>query len=251
MTAKCLELFVDQNLSKYGSETFEKVKDIIMETSELYEIFHASVQDNMSLMTHLQENIATEKNEELFESTVQTVYKKVVKLFLLVMFNQFRKDLLEAFNIKKKMAHRKQVQVSNKSKKENKSSTSQSQPTQGQSTTSHLPEPMPSTSKENPKGKGKRKRNALNLDIESDSDSEVSPEPLLHMAPNSPVIGTSDPDEDNATCKVCYSSSGQTDWIQCDSCHGWFHRKCAGLQHHLRWKKFQRKGVDFHCKQCE
>jgi hypothetical protein len=42
------------------------------------------------------------------------LYKEVIQQFLLVMFSQFRKDLLDSFSVVKTMAHRKQIQTKKK-----------------------------------------------------------------------------------------------------------------------------------------
>lgn len=46
---------------------------------------------------------------------IETVYNELVEKFLLVMLNQYRKDVLSSLAVEKKMAHRKQIQIKQKS----------------------------------------------------------------------------------------------------------------------------------------
>lgn len=45
------------------------------------------------------------------QSAIATCYHSVITKFMMVMLNQFRKDLLRGFAVEKAMAHRKQIQV--------------------------------------------------------------------------------------------------------------------------------------------
>ena len=58
-------------------------------------------------------------------------------------------------------------------------------------------------------------------------------------------------DDDNSLCKICFTQDRDNQWIQCDSCFQWLHRTCAGLKHHLKWKKYQKKGSTFSCSECQ
>ena len=52
-----------------------------------------------------------------FEKHIHIIYTKLIKICLMVMINQFRQDILDNFQIKKKMSHRKQILVSTKGEK--------------------------------------------------------------------------------------------------------------------------------------
>ena len=55
--------------------------------------------------------------------------------------------------------------------------------------------------------------------------------------------------EDSELCASCGVSEKESRsekyilWIQCYGCSQWYHRNCAGLKHHLKWKKANRKGA--------
>ena len=64
-------------------------------------------------------------------------------------------------------------------------------------------------------------------------------------------IGADDSENDDQ-CKVCSASAKQNeDWILCDRCDKWLHRKCAGLSNITKWRKYQKKNKKFTCSFCE
>jgi hypothetical protein len=131
--------------------------------------------------------------------------------------------------VEKKMAHRKQIRVSS-----------------GKNVTLGKQSASTKAVKSSKKSQKALSSEQLTPSVESTSihiDSEPGPshsEPEQHSENDSHVI-----------CKVCDTHDKETQWIQCDSCNAWLHRKCAGLKHHMKWKKHQRKGSHFFCKECE
>lgn len=66
---------------------------------------------------------------------------------------------------------------------------------------------------------------------------------------------TDDSDSDENSDGVCGSCGGVynegQDWICCDVCLKWRHRKCSGLSNPKKWNKYNREGVEFCCPDCE
>lgn len=94
--------------------------------------------------------------------------------------------------------------------------------------------------------------------------SHLEPEPSLSLPETEPDPSTceSEPEQSvvseqhseidsEVKCKVCDIHEKGIEWIQCDSCDAWLHRNCAGLRHYMRRNKYQKKGSQFFCKECE
>ena len=161
---------------------------------------------------------------------MRNIYKKIVKLFLMVMLNQFRKDILHSFEVTKKMAHRKQVRVQ--------------APMSVRKKTVTISSIEPSTSGSNvAKKPTKRKEVAQDVPVPSTSGSNVEKK--------SKKGEEEEESEDDVLCQSCRTIDKDSQWVQCDSCNNWFHRSCAGLKHHLKWKKVNKKGAKYFCVQCE
>ncbi|WAR14614.1 hypothetical protein MAR_004719, partial [Mya arenaria] len=60
----------------------------------------------------VKQNCYSSYSNDTLESHCEIIYKKIIKQHLMVMLNQYRKDILESFNVEKKMSHRKQIQLS-------------------------------------------------------------------------------------------------------------------------------------------
>jgi len=58
-------------------------------------------------------------------------------------------------------------------------------------------------------------------------------------------------EENVILCKKCKSDNNRDEWIQCDQCDSWWHRQCAGLGHHMKWKKFSKGNAKWYCEHCE
>jgi hypothetical protein len=59
--------------------------------------------------------------------------------------------------------------------------------------------------------------------------------------------------EEKDLCKICHlgETENKPEWIMCEGCDRWLHRNCAGLKHHLKWKKMLKKDSIFHCNDCK
>ena len=114
LSDQCLKLLSDETFHKYGDKMFKFCKQKIIENTKLFETF------STVLETH-----SIDKQNEFSEkqvcvnrqAIVRKLYQKIIKAYLLVLFGQFRKDILDVFKVTKKMAHRKQIQVSKSSAK--------------------------------------------------------------------------------------------------------------------------------------
>ena len=193
LTEKCLSFLVEKTLNKIGSSLFEYVRTELI--------------NDINLLQQFKQAACVEESENINHELYITVYNGIIKLFLMVMINQFRKDVKENLNVKKKMAHRKEVRVNVKRKDKNNNDQAATKEPEPEASTSYEPEMK------------RHCEQVVNDDL----------------------------------CQVCLQEdekSGNTDWIQCDKCQNWLHRKCAGLGHHMKWHKMTKKNAKFLCKLC-
>lgn len=113
LSDQCLNLLSDENFHRFGDKLFEFCKQTTAENSELFEAF------SKILDTHSVDNNELSEKQVCVDTqaVARIIYKKIIKIYLLVLIGQFRKDILDAFKVTKKMAHRKQIQVSKSSAK--------------------------------------------------------------------------------------------------------------------------------------
>ena len=118
---------------------------------------------------------------------------------------------------------------------------------------------QPSTSGINVRPAQRSQRKYIQNSTDSSTDEDIMKKRQevteLKLIEETGEVGSDDIDESEERCKVCDTVNkefkGEILWIQCDGCNGWFHRACAGLQHHMKWKKATRKGAKFYCFDCE
>ena len=244
LSEKTLSIMTTEKLNKHGRDFFENSKLEIMNNEDLLQSFSTVVQSQcMGSVTSRHTEINVLKN------VIKIIFYKIVKTFLLIIVAQFRKDVLDLFNIEKKMAHRKQIRVS--SKKDSKKSKVEERN-------------VNEIDENNNRRQRKRQKKYLNdtdetipSDHPSNCDAVTAPEIEPSSSTSEPVPSTSqetpldiDDNNDNVVCKKCYTIDKETQWIQCDNCSQWLHRSCAGLKHHLKWKKYQKKNAVFTCYEC-
>ena len=124
LSDQCLKLLSDENFHKYGDNTFEFCKQKIIENTKLFETF------STVLETH-----SIDKQNEFSEkqvcvdrqAIVRILYQKIIKIYLLVLFGQFRKDILDVFKITKKMAIGSKFRYPNQVLKQQKKNKKQQQ----------------------------------------------------------------------------------------------------------------------------
>jgi hypothetical protein len=65
------------------------------------------------------------------------------------------------------------------------------------------------------------------------------------------ILGTDETIDEHSLCGICGGlyRDGK-DWIQCDYCSKWFHRRCGGLSNALKWKKYTKANVQYKCPTC-
>lgn len=95
----------------------------------------------------------------------------------------------------------------------------------------------------------------LFLEPEPGPSQEPHPGPSTEHQPGSPrgdmsTQSDSDNEASSDLCHTCFLSKDD-EWIQCDSCNKWFHRKCAGLKNKKQWNRLQKEGVLWYCKVCK
>lgn len=261
LTEICLKLLVNENFNKHGQHMFEHIRNEIMSNQQLGEKF-SNVAKESSVKTF--DIFGNPLSEDILSKHIDIIYKKVIKLYLMVMLNQFRKDILEQFQVTKKMSHRKQILVSSKdvgkapkAKKMKKSGVSQSDtqtPTDKtrKANKSTLEEPSSVSIAESVSEPSQDRDPVAGPSSVSDYDPEHNPGGQYFD-----TRGDSESEAESVLCLTCNKDKKyvkgalEDDWIQCDSCEGWTHRSCAGLKHHMKWKKAQAKGSTYLCKQCK
>ena len=138
LTEKCLNLLIGENLNKMGDKMFIECQSII-ESSDLYTDF-------VQLCCCQEENdieIEDESIDNLLDSMtlkvtiIEKIYHQIIKNYMMVMFNQFRKDTLDTLQVTKKVAHRKQVRVSGSSNTSKSSSDKTKSKSTKKKSTSH------------------------------------------------------------------------------------------------------------------
>lgn len=230
LTNTCLSKLVHENLVNYGESMYNMCLDVVQSDSNLYEKFSHMVilrlhtenieefhDSNMNLSEHLETMVIT-------SAQIYHIYNELVRKYFMVLFAQFCRDVKAAFKIQKTMAHRKQIKVA----KSTETSTATN-----------------SSVKSTKQMGNKRKTDAEKPAAMSQTDLKPGASVSSHYEPKP---GTSASDSD--TCVKCHTGEGN-DWIQCDGCDSWLHRKCAGLSNYKKWKKFSKESVSWFCKDCE
>ena len=243
LTETCLTYLTNQNLLNQGKNMYSECFLKIHNDMQLFESF-SSIVAQRSANENLEEFVAqhctaADVSEDLSVVTdsvvlhaeqINCLFREIVEKYLHVLFSQFRKDVKYASKTEKKMAHRKQVKVGKGSKKASASEKAASnllmhpvvsQPSEVQVSTTQTAVELTDTAQD------------------STTESVVEPQP-----------GTSATTDDSDLCKKCMSDRPD-EWIQCDSCDSWFHRKCAGLSNAKLWKKITKSTAHWFCRDCK
>ena len=291
LTRTCMSKLVQENLVRYGESMYNKCLDVVRGDSSLYEKFSHLVVTRLHSENIEDFHECTLDLSEYLENIVCTsaqihqIYNELVQKYFLVLFAQFRRDVKSALNVRKTMAHRKQIKVSTKSEKTTKPKSKK--PSKSISTSfvnlQADPKPGPSTQNDPP---------VESFDSDSDSDvcvksafnarktmahqkqikvstksaipkskktSKSSSKSLVNLqaepkpgpsTQNDPPVESFESDSDSDVCLKCGNGEG-ADWIQCDSCNSWLHRNCAGLSNYIKWKKYLKDSATWYCKECE
>ncbi|XP_033725340.1 uncharacterized protein LOC117315301 [Pecten maximus] len=116
----CLTNLTDQHLHQHGQHLHSQCFNVIMGNIQLYEQFLKVVKTVPMKSFSLYENtcdVGSSVVEDILNkltlevSVTECIYKDIVEKFVMVMLNQFRKDLLQAFSVEKTLAHRKQILI--------------------------------------------------------------------------------------------------------------------------------------------
>lgn len=224
LTDMCLAKLINENLTKYGKSMFNNCLEHLLGEKNLYQQFAHMVVKILTLEATEEFSSCQEHKDisELVDTLVITsaqicsIYNELVNNYFMVLFAQFCRDVKGDFHVTKTMAHRKQIKVSKCAEQsiQKKSATEK---------TDISSAPL-----------------AQSLTVEEQS--------ILHYSAPDPQPGTSSMTSD--LCKKCLTVEGDQ-WIQCDSCNEWYHRKCAGLQNARKWRKYSKDGTEWNCKDCE
>lgn len=213
----CLKCLIDKNMHIHGSHIHDHCLDYIIRSKDIHETF-------VGIISHVCSDKDWISSEDgvvsavLYEvtlkaSSINIIYNEVVRKFVMVMLNQYRKDLLQALSVEKTLAHRKQIQTRKAKKKLNTGESSVI------SMKSSDP-PIPCSSK------------------------EIS-------APVSISVPSVSECKDDEVCKVCQKVGKSVFWVQCDKCLKWLHRNCAKLRSKAKWEAATHGNVKFYCSDCK
>jgi len=248
LTERILSILVYDNLMKYGKNIYNGCLESIIQDKSLYEQFTSVIVKSYSneYVEEFGENSnVTSVIEKLvwFSSKMFQIYNELVKKYLMVFLAQFRKDIKSDYRVEKTMAHRKQIKVTKQIKSKEKISLEN--------------EIAPTLKKHVTRSKNtstKRKYDDTQVKIMEEPIAGPSSRPdIMESTPLKPIVLTQENDvEENSSdlCQACYVEKCD-EWIQCDSCDSWFHRKCAGLKNAKQWKKHSQSGVTWFCRSCE
>ena len=103
----CLKVLVAKNVNSFDARLHEFCINTILNTESLYNEFKLILNSHYSTV-----DLENEVHPVAVSSLSTTnLFEAVSRKFLLVMLNQFRRDLLQSFRVSKTMAHRKQIQI--------------------------------------------------------------------------------------------------------------------------------------------
>lgn len=116
----CLNLLVCNNVNFHCENLFQFCSSVIGKNCQLFEEFvqcvcTKSMPEDLNKEQVLIPMLVAEMLDTV--GAIEQLYKELTDKFLLVMFNQFRKDFLLCLCVEKKMAHRKQILVRSQKKK--------------------------------------------------------------------------------------------------------------------------------------
>ncbi|XP_062597103.1 uncharacterized protein LOC134258565 [Saccostrea cucullata] len=108
----CLSVFIEKNLNIHGNNIYEACKEKIHSDGKLYQLFLDAVNFSPPAEFLQSQSIIVLLDEMVDRvNALETLYKVLTEKFMMVMLNQYRKDILSCLSIHKKMAHRKQILV--------------------------------------------------------------------------------------------------------------------------------------------
>ena len=218
-------------------------------SDDLYEMFlrvdlivhsmlhcNAWVNNKQDFFQILQTNVLCElyKNSEpIYEHLDATMMKPVISVYLRTCMKEMSHRITEKFEVKKKMAHRKQIMLEEATQ------------SAGAVGTSSAATPIPSTS-------------AVSSSTPAPS---TSPPPSTAEANNDSQSPTSQANRkrpaeeiDSNTCAICtkqYNSKSNYLWVECTECKSWLHKKCdPSLRPAKRWRAVSQAGASYPCPIC-
>jgi hypothetical protein len=281
---------ITQGLVHISDETFlffvELCREVIcLQSAENFHVYGENF--NFFLLSKLMDNrtlldrfVALFAMMEYRLHVLEALYHDCVQLFARVMVKQLRKDYLAAVHKKKGMAHRKKVALGGKSTSSKSSSVTVSYADiEGDSTSgkswSHeqlksLVSRGSTSMPQMKKGQIQTLCRAYSVVFKNQDTVPVLKEKLkeaIQISPSMPnpsIFGgivperqgrkrraASDEDLSNI-CRECQQRyQDNEEWIECNSCHRWFHRECAEVFDEAEWEEYKKqKAVEFFCSYC-
>jgi uncharacterized membrane protein len=112
-----LSLLTFENFQRHGEDLHKFVLSKLLTSTDLQREFESVVKSRK-----IMNSLFFETHDDIPSTYILELFQEILKLFLKVVFNQFRRDILQSYSVSKTMEHRKQVQVKKK-KKESQSIT--------------------------------------------------------------------------------------------------------------------------------
>jgi len=283
LTEEILKHLINENLLRHGKDLYTYCLTEVCSNTQLHEEFVSNVakqsaevefdeltdfcDDVGDLDSKLQDFL---QDLVLQADQINNVFKDLIQLYLNVLLAQFRKDAKSACKLEKKMAHRKQIKVS-KPKASKSGLKSKSKKGSGrraiitdfdsdedvqarkQLRKHEAHEESPVTLLHQQNVRSTASSTSAYVESEEEASEQVITEKSSECLNVKPVSSEGDIQIATDTSDMCKKCQNEKDdeFIQCDSCDGWYHRRCAELQNHKKWKKYTKDDVNWFCKECD
>ncbi|KAH3716299.1 hypothetical protein DPMN_059018 [Dreissena polymorpha] len=257
VTASLNELS-SKNLVKHGNSLHDHVIKTLEENNQFFAIFYKMCSGNNA-------NPASNDN-------IRTLYRECIYKVSSILLKQFSRDFMESCNTRKKMEHRKQIQVSEKKTahnthfKQTKSLNPISITTTEQPGTSGVSSKKRSSSthsnhtflgalasSEQPGSSGVScKKKSLKTQTAVKKTKRAASQEKTEKPPENDDGDEEREEEEEESCYKCGKAYTENEeWIACDICNKWYHRRCCGLSSLTKWKYYTKVNRKFCCPECE
>ena len=176
------------------------------------------------LMSHSIEEVY-KLQEPIYQQLNSTIMRPIFGIYLRTCMKEMGYRITQSLNVKKRLAHRKQVML----EESVRTISTPSESTPSETTSTSMTDPFV-----NP----------------------LHPAPPASQDANNNVASTSKQshEDDCNTCFMCckkWTEKCRLLWVECTTCHRWLHKKCdITLRKVKRWKEVRQEGAIYPCPKC-